>query len=240
WTPDAVFEVPCGRCGQEIEFFKDDARRKCPSCGNLVTNPKLNLGCARWCAHAKECLGYDPAERIAEAEAAKQDLAGKLLEAADRIFGGDEKRKAHTRKVVDFARKLLSRGEENADPRVVLAAAALHDVGIPAAEAKHGSAAGKHQQEEGAPIAEGILKELGVDADTAGRVVDIVAAHHTPRGVDSPEFRILWDADHLANLPGDYPDFDTESLGKLIDKVFSTTAGKHLANELYASPGREE
>jgi len=33
WTADDIFEVPCGDCGEPVEFFKDDARRYCRSCG---------------------------------------------------------------------------------------------------------------------------------------------------------------------------------------------------------------
>ena len=31
------FEIPCPSCGQSIEFFKDDKKRKCPKCGEIVT-----------------------------------------------------------------------------------------------------------------------------------------------------------------------------------------------------------
>ena len=58
--PDDIFEVDCGQCGYSIEFFKDDASRRCPNCGSRVANPKISVGCAQWCKHAKECLGFDP------------------------------------------------------------------------------------------------------------------------------------------------------------------------------------
>jgi predicted RNA-binding Zn-ribbon protein involved in translation (DUF1610 family) len=56
WTPDDIYEVPCFGCGQPIEFFKDDLRRKCPNCGEQRVNPKKDLSCAAWCKHAKECM----------------------------------------------------------------------------------------------------------------------------------------------------------------------------------------
>jgi hypothetical protein len=61
WKPGDIFEAPCPRCERKVEFFKDEARRKC-RCGYEVVNPKLNFGCAEWCAYAKECIGVTPAE----------------------------------------------------------------------------------------------------------------------------------------------------------------------------------
>lgn len=55
WKPDDVFEVDCPHCGVAVEFFKDDPRRKCPACGRLCVNPKLNLGCLEWCKFADQC-----------------------------------------------------------------------------------------------------------------------------------------------------------------------------------------
>ena len=62
WKAGDIFYIPCNECGKMIEFFKDDVSRKCPNCGNRIQNPKISLGCAQWCQHAKKCLGYDPAE----------------------------------------------------------------------------------------------------------------------------------------------------------------------------------
>ncbi len=56
WKPDDIFEVTCPYCNTIIEFWKDDPGRKCPKCKSPVVNPKLDLGCAQWCANAQECL----------------------------------------------------------------------------------------------------------------------------------------------------------------------------------------
>ena len=55
WTPDDIFEAPCCHCGAPVEFFKDDARRTCPSCGQRTPNPRQDVGCAGWCAAADKC-----------------------------------------------------------------------------------------------------------------------------------------------------------------------------------------
>ncbi len=57
WKPEDIYEAACPFCGKDIEFWKDDPTRTCDHCGQTVRNPKIDLGCARWCAHAKECLG---------------------------------------------------------------------------------------------------------------------------------------------------------------------------------------
>ncbi|MHB9155171.1 MAG: HD domain-containing protein, partial [Endomicrobiales bacterium] len=63
----------------------------------------------------------------------------KLTQELEAYFGADHKRIDHAKKVLRYAEELLR--EEQADPYVVIPAALLHDVGIKAAEAKHGSAA---------------------------------------------------------------------------------------------------
>jgi hypothetical protein len=55
WTPDDIFDVRCPHCGAEVEFFKDDQKRPCPSCKALVFNPRFDNGCAKWCAAAEHC-----------------------------------------------------------------------------------------------------------------------------------------------------------------------------------------
>jgi hypothetical protein len=56
WKRGDIFDVRCPRCGRDVEFFRDDPKRKC-RCGRILTNPKLNLACAEWCQKAEECLG---------------------------------------------------------------------------------------------------------------------------------------------------------------------------------------
>jgi len=57
WGPNDIFYLPCPDCGHTIEFFKDDAKRNCPSCARVVYNPRINSGCALWCPKAEDCLG---------------------------------------------------------------------------------------------------------------------------------------------------------------------------------------
>ena len=45
WKPGDIFDVRCPGCGRDVEFFRDDAERKC-GCGRVIPNPKLDLACA--------------------------------------------------------------------------------------------------------------------------------------------------------------------------------------------------
>lgn len=232
WTSKDIFEMECANCGAEIEFFKDDAQRRCSNCGQKVANPKLNLGCAQWCEHAKECLGYDPKEVMAEAEAAGgEPLLDQLVAAMKATFGKDVKRIDHATAVLTEAQSIMR--EEGGDPRVVLAAAVLHDIGIQEAERKHGSAAGRFQEIEGPPIAKKIMKSLNLDEETVQHVAQIVGNHHSAKGIDTTEFRIIWDADWLVNIPEEFPDLTQEKMTKLIAKVFKTPTGRKAAQERF-------
>ncbi|GAF92556.1 unnamed protein product [marine sediment metagenome] len=57
WKPEDIFEVQCTGCGGAVEFFKDEPKLKCHKCGQMVVNPKIDLGCAEWCQYAEQCLG---------------------------------------------------------------------------------------------------------------------------------------------------------------------------------------
>ncbi len=52
--------VVCPFCQGEIEFWKDEPVRVCPSCRKEVRNPKQDAGCTDWCKHAEECLDPKP------------------------------------------------------------------------------------------------------------------------------------------------------------------------------------
>ncbi len=214
WTPDDVSEVECAGCGHMLEFFKTEGVRRCPQCGLKVINPAVSLGCAQWCDYAKECLGFDPKQLQAEDEGG-ESMAQKLIAIMKSEFDGDQKRISHALRVLERAEALLH--EEDGSPRVVVAAALLHDIGIREAERKHGSGAPKYQEQEGPPIARRILEELDFDADIVDHICRIVGSHHSGDDIDTPEFRILWDADLLVNLEEARSDGD-DATGRRLSK----------------------
>ena len=37
---DGIFEVECSGCGEAVEFFADDEKKKCHKCGLVLVNPR--------------------------------------------------------------------------------------------------------------------------------------------------------------------------------------------------------
>ncbi len=224
WKPGDVFEVPCPHCNAEIEFFKDEPFLRCRACGKEVRNPKLDLACAQWCQMADKCLGID-----STSPDRTTSISESLIVEMKAVFGSDRRRIDHALKVLGFADQILE--SEQADQLTVKAAAILHDIGILEAERKHGSVAGRFQEEEGPPIAREILRKLEIDPETIEHVSRIVGSHHSAKDIDTPEFRIVWDADWLANIPEDHANATHEQLIHIIDRVFRTKTGRQLAEQ---------
>ncbi len=66
WTPEDIFDVRCPYCGTSIEFWKDEPMRLCRTCQKEIRNPRIDLGCAKWCKFGDQCLGHPPTEPIIE------------------------------------------------------------------------------------------------------------------------------------------------------------------------------
>lgn len=224
WKPDDIFEVPCTGCGSSIEFFKDEPKLKCRKCGSIVDNPKIDMGCAEWCQYAEQCLGISAAKRTG-------GIKDKLIGEIERRFGDDRKRIEHALAVLNYADRIQA--VEGGDPLVVRAAAVLHDIGINEAERKHGSTAGKYQEVEGPPIAREILSKYDIEPQAVEHVCKIIANHHSAKDIDTTEFRIIWDADWLVNIPADFPDAGQEKLKDIIEKTFKTQEGRKTAERLF-------
>lgn len=226
WKPDDIFDIECSSCGALVEFWKDEPKLKCPKCKNQLVNPKLDPGCAEWCKYAKECLGGlgSPDDSI---------LCDNLVKEMKNIFADDQKRINHALSVLKYAEQLQA--IESGDPLVIKAAAVLHDIGIPQAQIKHGSAAGKFQEIEGPAIAEKILAKYGVEAELIEHICKIIANHHSAKDIDTTEFRIIWDADWLINFPEEFPDANKEKAKEMLEKIFKTQQGRKLAYKLFTN-----
>jgi len=159
-------------------------------------------------------------------------LAEQLLAAMEDVFGSDRQRIDHTRRVLGYAEDILD-AQPGPSPEVVVAAAILHDIGIHAAKARHGSSAGPYQEIEGPPIAREIMEVLSIDAGTVEHVCRIIANHHSAADCDTPEFRVIWDADNIVNMAKIADKADRARAIKHIAMVFKTSAGKRLAEQVY-------
>lgn len=192
-------------------------------------NPAVSLGCAQWCRYAKECLGFDP-KSVDVLTQRNDSIADKLIAAVKKEFGADQRRITHAFQVLERAEEIMR--EEGGDPRVVIASALLHDIGIQEAELKHGSSAPEYQEAEGPPIARRILEEIGFDGQVIEEVCRIVGSHHSGVDTDTVEFRIIWDADNIVNLAERGRCQDAAHFEQEIEKTLKTKKGKETGRRV--------
>jgi HD superfamily phosphodiesterase len=228
WKPGAIFEAKCPKCGNEVEFFKDDTTRLCKKCGHRFLNPSMDFGCASYCQYAEQCIGNLPPELIAQKEDLLKDRVAIEMK---RYFKQDFKRIGHATRVARYAEKIGK--EEGGNLAVILTAAYLHDIGIKEAERKHQSTAARYQEEEGPPVAKEILNRLGTKEQMIAEVCDIIGHHHHADPDESINFKSVYDADMIANLEEKENESPTESekLAGIIDKSFLTISGRDLAKK---------
>ena len=200
----------CPFCFHEIEFLPDEMFVMCPICNKAVRAPDKALECG-----SRDVI----------------NICRQLVNSMAHEFGDDICRINHALHVLYFAEQISV--DMDIDHLVVGAAAILHDIGIQEAERIHGSSAGNFQELEGPPIARRIMQSVEMIPETIEHVCDIVGSHHSARDIDTPEFRVIWDADWLVNIPEEFPDWNQEKLSRLVDKVFKTGPGIKLAKELF-------
>ncbi len=251
---------PCDECRDVLDYAVQrrrqcplDPKPKCSDCRihcygepyRAKIRQIMRFGGLHYVKHARIdrlvrlALGWN-AKRPAvptsgEGKGLMPEFRERVIEAMKSVFGADQPRIEHAMRVLGHAQELLA--AENADGAldgdVVVAAAILHDIGIPAAEAKHGSSAGRWQELEGPPIARRILQDLAMPVDQVEHVARIVANHHSAADIDTREFRIVYDADWLVNLPGERLGADRPSLESFIRRTFKTESGRRKAAELF-------
>ncbi len=119
WDGAAIFEYKCPKCGNMLEFFKDDSKRKCRKCGNEVFNPHMDFGCASYCPYAEQCLGNLPPELLAK----KQELLiTKIAAEVKRLLGENFKAIGQACRVARHAEDLAMERDGSNKAVVVLAA----------------------------------------------------------------------------------------------------------------------
>jgi len=118
WRPGAIFDVKCPNCGEMIEFFKDDSRRKCPGCGENVPNPEIDFGCAAYCPYAEHCLGSAAADKAGDGKL--KLLKGKMLKEIRSLYQNNSKHVARASSFLELCEELGKK--EGADLGLVLLA----------------------------------------------------------------------------------------------------------------------
>jgi HD superfamily phosphohydrolase YqeK len=229
WDPTAIFEANCPSCGKTMEFFKDDSSRNCKKCGERVLNPQNDFGCASYCPFAEQCLGSLPPELIAKKQNLLKDRVAVEMK---NYFERDFKRIDHAARVARYAEQIGKL--EQGNPAVILMTAYLHDIGIKEAERKFNSSSAKYQHQEGPPVARAILEKLHAEEKVIEEVCDIIGHHHNPREEETDNFKVVYDADLIANLQDQQrkDGLKREKIIQIINKSFFTETGKNIARKV--------
>ncbi|MFV0466294.1 MAG: HD domain-containing protein [Lachnospiraceae bacterium] len=156
----------------------------------------------------------------------------KLVFAMIQHFKGDPRRISHFLKVHAFAKQIAEMEAVSAELlEIIEVASYVHDIGIKEAERIHGRNDGKMQEKYGPEPARNMLSELGYRDEVIGRVVYLIAHHHTYQNIDGMDYQILVEADFIVNLQEDNAKIAT--MHHVYDKIFMTKSGKILFKEIF-------
>jgi hypothetical protein len=193
WKSDDIFTVECPKCGAEIEFFKDDTRRRCAWCGHLFYNPKIEMGCAEWCQFADKCV-----PELVQERQAMQTFKERLRERALALEGEDPELAARLDRGLALATDLLK--AEGGDPKVVFAAILLQKVGIDKAR--------------------DLLSEMETEPEIAQSILEVLGSTPQVKDINS---QIYQDALALveAGNDGSAVSFHTRTAQHLAEKIQS-------------------
>ncbi len=218
WKPEDIFYIQCPFCGTEIEFWKDEPLRPCSSCGKEIRNPRLDLGCAKWCQYAEECLGMLP--ETPEIAAPIIDRLTSLLEGRLADTPGRLERAGKVHAVADT---LLA--AEGGDPLLVKASALLAGAATASPGEPPSSCAWLH--EKSARL--GVLEASGIGSEAVGEIWAIVDAVIDDEPRENIEFAIVWDAVRIVTMP------DRESAGAadlpVSGESFKTRSGRQAGQQ---------
>jgi hypothetical protein len=213
WKPGDIFTVDCPRCGGAIEFFKDEPVQPCPSCKNEVRNPKIDLGCAKWCKMAKECLG------VAQNEKPEPSMLDRLAAAVAGAMELGPDQKARADRALDFARRIVA--AEGGDAMLVQAAVLFNEA------ARHSRLTQCRPFEPSDTCQTKLtLEKVGLAESAIQRVCQLLWALHTGLEDDSREFAAAWDATQLTLLD------PTAGDPSAIPSQMRTSTGQRIAREL--------
>ncbi len=207
WKDDAIFDVDCPKCGNSIEFYKDDTTRKCSNCDHRFVNPKMDFGCASYCQFAEQCLGTLPEEFMGSREDLLKD---KVAVEMKRYFQTDFK---SIRQATNAARYAENIGKaEGGNLAVILCAAYLHGTGLDGART--------------------ILHKVGASEPLILEICGLLESQANLHQ-DSPlQARIVHDALALKQLQNDLKKsrIEVEAAQQLIEQQLFTESAKTIAS----------
>lgn len=234
WKPEDIFDHECPHCGESMEFFKTDAKRTCPECGEPVLNPQFNLGCALWCSFADQCVG-DISSVFADRPEALRD---RLETEVRRYFYGAKKRLQYTLEAADVASRMLEL-EKEADPPVVISALLLHDVGYTTCKEEKGDNGDLQAciPQKSREIGCSILRSLKLPDPVQEKALELIAnpgKNGAVEDVKDINRQLFEDALEVARVKLDTYDRDlpTEEKEYLLARLHRDSSRKYVGEEL--------
>lgn len=147
-------------------------------------------------------------------------------------YAGDPRRVQHFLKVHAFAAFMgRAEGLKDTEQAILEIAALVHDIGIKNSEKKFASTSGAHQEKEGPPEAEKLLRGLGLGEGAIGRVCWLVGRHHTYTNITGTDYQILVEADFLVNIFED--SLPGSAVKSIREKIFKTNSGIFMLETMY-------
>lgn len=177
WKPTDIYDLTCPECGSQVEFWKDDARRRCPECDHQFYNPKLDLGCAEWCKYADKCVP-DLVKNMDRAQLYKK----RLLESVEFSLRKDPEAYRNAQRAAGLAEDASK--QARITPKGPLTAAALYFLI-------------KSEGERSKPPfheAKKIMRILHTEEDVEKGVIRIIKGLLGGRNMDNTAYRIVSDA----------------------------------------------
>lgn len=138
----------------------------------------------------------------------------------------------HFIRVWAYARMIGELEQVDAETQYILEVAAItHDIACPLCRVKYGNTNGKHQEEEGMPMAEAFLSDTGMTSEQIRRVTYLVGHHHTLTDIEGMDYQILVEADYIVNASEN--GYDRKNIENFLSRVAKTSAGKRLISSMF-------
>jgi hypothetical protein len=239
WKPGDIFEAPCPHCGHSVEFFKDESTRKCRGCHRLVTNPRMDFGCAAYCKYAEQCLGELSPDLLSKR---KDLLKDRVAVEMKKFFRHDFRSINHAMKVARYAEQIAADSatnagsnaaiEQKADLAILLSASYLHGIACPE-QGRDGPSSGAVCEGVGSVAV--LLEGLGASADLIEGVQNTIRSlRENPDTSASANVKILRDAHAIVQWQERKEQglADDQSLHTVVEKLLETRGGSEIAGKL--------
>jgi hypothetical protein len=203
-----------------VELFKDENSARCRQCGHRFVNPKKSFDCAQWCSYAEECTGVPLAGSLALGEG----FASHLVQTIESAFPDRPREQAEALLIFQHAKELLA--EESGDSRCVLAVSLL----LPFV--RNGAVSSRM----GADVETSgeLLRRMGLEEPVVGQAEMLLLAFQRSQVLDTAEYRIVRDADRLAELASRPDRHDRPP--DTAETAWNTEAARKRARTLFQEP----